>query len=169
MEFHFTPGPLMRTAVLSLALFLTTGCVTANAPKPAEKATAPVAAPATGEPKKPLFDRLGGKPAIEAVVDEFLGRVSKDERINSGFAVGSVPRVRQRLVELVCAGTGGPCTYSGRDMKTAHQGMKITTAQFDALVGHLVGALDKFNVPAREKNDLLAILGPMRSSIVEEP
>ena len=54
-------------------------------------------------------------------------------------------------------------------MGTAHAGMKITNAQFDALVGHLVASLDKFKVPAAEKGDLLALLGPMRSSIVEEP
>ena len=118
--------------------------------------------------KKALFERLGGKPAVEAVVDDFLGRVAKDERINAGFAVGHVPRLRQRLVELVCAGTGGPCVYSGRDMKSAHAGMRITNAQFDALVGHLVATLDKFKVPAQEKGELLAILGPMRGVIVEE-
>ncbi len=129
------------------------------------KAETPMSAEA---PKKPLFDRLGGKPAVEAVVDDFLGRVAKDERINSGFAVGDVPRLRQRLVELVCAGTGGPCVYSGRDMKTAHAGMRITNAQFDALVGHLVATLDKFKVPAQEKGELLGILGPMRGAIVEE-
>ena len=74
-----------------------------------------------------------------------------------------------RLVELVCAASGGPCTYSGRDMGTVHAGMKITNAQFDALVGHLVATLDKFKVPAGEKGELLGLLGPMRSSIVEEP
>ena len=134
--------------------------VAANAP--AKQETPP-------PPKKPLFERLGGKGAIEAVIDDFLGRVAKDERINALFAVGDVPRLRQRLVELVCQGTGGPCVYSGRDMKTAHQGMKITNEQFDALVGHLVATLDKFKVPAQEKNELLGVLGPMRASIVEEP
>jgi hemoglobin len=117
---------------------------------------------------KPLFERLGGKPAIEAVVDEFLKRVAKDERINAGFAVGNPPRLRQRLIELVCMGSGGPCVYSGRDMKKAHEGMHVTGEQFDALVGHLVGALDKFKVPAAEKNELLGVLGPMRAQIVEE-
>jgi len=131
----------------------------------AEPKTAKTEAP---PPKKALFERLGGKPAIEAVIDDFLGRVAKDERINAGFAVGDVPRLRQRLVELVCAGTGGPCVYSGRDMKSAHAGMKITNAQFDALVGHLVATLDKFKVPAQEKGELLGILGPMRGAIVEE-
>jgi hemoglobin len=156
---------------VTLGFFAVAGCATASASRlPPPSAQTEEQKPATGaEPKKPLFERLGGKGAIEAVVDDFLGRVAHDERINSGFAVGSVPRVRQRLVELVCAGTGGPCTYSGRDMKSAHAGMAITGAQFDALVGHLVASLDKFKVPAQEKGDLLAILGPMRSAIVEEP
>jgi hemoglobin len=160
----------MRLFVTLLGFFAVAGCATASASRPPPSAHAEEQKPATAdEPKKPLFERLGGKGAIEAVVDDFLGRVAHDERINSGFAVGSVPRVRQRLVELVCAGTGGPCTYSGRDMKSAHAGMAITGAQFDALVGHLVASLDKFKVPAQEKGDLLAILGPMRSAIVEEP
>jgi hemoglobin len=156
----------MRSSLF--ALFLLAGCATTSASttgdQPASKPTATAEAP-----KKVLFERLGGKPAVEAVIDDFLGRVSKDELINSGFAVGHVPRLRQRLIELVCAASGGPCTYSGRDMVSAHAGMKITNAQFDALVGHLVATLDKFKVPSGEKGELLALLGPMRSSIVEEP
>ena len=146
--------------VLTLLVLTSAVSLAAEPQKPAK------AAPAA--PKKPLFERLGGKPAVEAVVDDFLGRVAKDERINARFAVGHVPRLRQRLVELVCAGTGGPCVYSGRDMKTSHAGMRITDVEFDALVGHLVGTLDAFKVPAQEKGELLAILGPMRGSIVEE-
>jgi hemoglobin len=126
------------------------------------------APPPKEEPKKPLFERLGGKPAVEAVIDDFLGRVAKDERVNASFAVGDVPRLRQRLVEFVCYATGGPCVYSGRDMKSVHAGMKITSEQFGIVVGHLVGTLDKFKVPAAEKNELLGLLGPTKSSIVEE-
>ena len=74
----------------------------------------------------------------------------------------------RRLVEFVCFATGGPCVYSGRDMKTAHAGMKITSEQFGAVVGHLVATLDKFKVPAAEKNELLGLLGPTKGSIVEE-
>ena len=156
----------MRLPLLSLLLFVgcaTTGDATA---KPAAGDTRAATAEA---PPRRLFDRLGGKVAIEAVIDDFLGRAAGDETINSGFAVGHVPRLRQRLVELVCAASGGPCTYSGRDMTTVHAGMKITSAQFDSLVGHLVATLDKFKVPAGEKGELLGLLGPMRSSIVEEP
>ena len=160
----------MRLALLSLFLFV--GCATTSASTgdaAAKPAAGETKATPTPEAPKKLFDRLGGKGAIEAVIDDFLGRVAGDESINSGFAVGHVPRLRQRLVELVCAASGGPCTYSGRDMTTAHAGMKITGAQFDSLVGHLVATLDKFKVPAGEKGELLGLLGPMRSSIVEEP
>ncbi|MFO0601442.1 MAG: group 1 truncated hemoglobin [Myxococcaceae bacterium] len=160
-----------HTWVLCATLALA-GCATASsATKDEDKAAAPAKSEPVAEAKAPkkLFDRLGGKGAVEAVIDDFLGRVSQDETINSGFAVGHVPRLRQRLVELVCAATGGPCTYSGRDMGTAHAGMRITNQQFDNLVGHLVASLDKFKVPAQEKGELLALLGPMRSSIVEEP
>lgn len=144
-----------------IAMFLA-GCAT-------QTATVKEDAPAKAEEApKPLFDRLGGKGAIEAVIDDFLGRVGADERINSGFAVGHLPRLRQRLIELVCAATGGPCTYSGRDMGTVHAGMKITNEQFDALVGHLVATLEKFKVPEKEKGELLGLLAPMRGQIVEE-
>ncbi len=158
--------------LLPLLVSCLVGCATTKAAesKPADPgAPAGKTADAKGAPKKPLFERLGGKPAIEAVVDDFLGRVAGDASINSGFAVAHVPRIRQRLIELVCVGSGGPCTYSGRDMTTAHAGQGITNAQFDTLVGHLVATLDKFKVPAAEKGELLGVLGPMRPAIVEEP
>jgi hemoglobin len=149
---------------------LALGCASTKSAAKADASNAPAAsADAKAGPKKPLFERLGGKPAVEAVIDDFLGRVAADTTINAGFAVSHVPRVRQRLIELVTVGTGGPGTYSGRDMATAHAGQGVTNAQFDALVGHLVATLDKFKVPAAEKGELLAILGPMRGAIVEEP
>lgn len=116
-----------------------------------------------------LFQRLGGLPAIEAVVDELFARVAEDTRINAPFAGAPLPRTRRRLIELICSLAGGPCTYSGRDMKSSHAGMGVTSAQFDALAGHLVAALDKLQVPEREKGELLAIVGPTRADIVEEP
>lgn len=119
--------------------------------------------------KKTLYDRLGGKPAITAVVDQFVANVANDNRINQRFATTDIPRLKRLLVEQVCAGTGGLCTYTGRDMKTTHAGMRITSADFDALVEDLLAALDKYKVPEREKNELLAILGPMKGDIVEIP
>jgi hemoglobin len=116
--------------------------------------------------QKSLYDRLGGQGAIVAVVDDFVGNVAADNRINKFFARTDIPRLKRLLVEQICAGTGGPCTYTGRDMKSAHAGMGITDAQFNALVEDLVKSLDKFKVPEKEKGELLGVLGPMKPSIV---
>ena len=119
--------------------------------------------------EKSLYDRLGGKPAIVAVVDDFVGRVAADTRINGKFANANIPRLKTMLVDQICQASGGPCTYSGRDMKSAHTGMGISGEEFDALVGDLVATLSKFKVPEREKHELLSALGPMKKDIVTPP
>jgi hemoglobin len=117
--------------------------------------------------KKTLFDRLGGLDAIKAVVDEFVANVAADDRIKSFFANTDIEKLKTLLVEQICAGTGGPCTYTGRDMKQAHLNMGVKEDHFNALVEDLVKALDKFNVPQAEKDELLGILGPMKDDIVQ--
>ena len=116
--------------------------------------------------QKSLYDRLGGKDAITAVVDDFVGNVAGDKRINGFFAKADIPRLKRNLVDQICSATGGPCVYTGKDMKTAHHGMGITDADFNALVEDLTKSLNKFNVPAKEQGELLGILGPLRSQIV---
>jgi hemoglobin len=138
-------------ASIACAAFLTAaGCATQMKPKQ----------------DAPLYDRLGGKPAITAVVDDFIGNVAGDARINTRFAKTDIPHLKAMLVDQICAGTGGPCKYAGRDMATAHEGMNIRSEEFDALVEDLVKSLDKFKVPAREKGELLGVLGPMKGAIV---
>ena len=122
----------------------------------------------TAKADKSLYDRLGGQPAITAVVDDFVGRVAADPRINGKFANTDIPRLKMLLVEQICQGSGGPCTYTGRSMKATHDGMGVSSGDFDALVGDLVASLNKFKVPEREKNELLGVLGPMKSDIVEK-
>ena len=121
----------------------------------------------SGSAQKSLYERLGGLDAITAVVDEFAARVLKDDRINKKFAKSDVPRLRLHLIEFVCKATGGPCEYTGLDMKKSHKNMGVTEGEFNALVEDLVGALDKFNVPEQEKKDLLTQLGPLKPQIVE--
>jgi hemoglobin len=118
-----------------------------------------------------LYERLGKVEAISAVVDQFLSNVAADNEINGRFAAtvadnSRLTALRNHLIDQICQGTGGPCTYSGKTMLQAHAGMNITEAEFNALVGDLVEALDHFSVPAKEKNELLAILGPMQADIV---
>lgn len=77
-------------------------------------------------------------------------------------------RIRQHIVDQFCAGAGGPCIYTGRDMKTSHQGLGITEAQWDAAAKHLVATLDKFKVTAKEKDELLAFVTSLKKDIVEK-
>lgn len=118
-----------------------------------------------------LYDRLGGISGISTVVDQFIVNVAGDNTINARFAATVANPARARLLRLnlidqICAGAGGPCTYKGLTMKDAHKNMNISQAEFDALVGDLVAALDQANVQEKEKNELLAILGPMQADIV---
>ncbi len=129
-----------------------------SAPATAQDAAAPAG--------KSLFDRLGGKPAIEAVVEEFVGRTTTDPRIKHRFHNTDAAELKRLLVEFVCKATGGPCEYTGRDMKTAHAGMDLVEEEWNALVEDLVGALDKLKVPEAEKGEILAALGPLKGDMV---
>jgi hemoglobin len=118
------------------------------------------------EPRS-LYDRLGGREAVLAVIDDFVARAAADDRINAKFARTDVPRLKAMLVEQVCAATGGPVTYTGRGMRETHLGMGVTAGEFDALVADLVATLNQFEVPQAEQQELLGILGPLRSDSVE--
>ena len=123
------------------------------------------------QPAAALYDRLGGIEAISLVVDKFLANVAGDNTINARFMATVADPFRTQLlpnnlIDQICAGSGGPCQYKGKTMLAAHQGMNISDAEFNALVGDLVAALDFYQVPQQEQNDLLAILGPMKPEIV---
>jgi hemoglobin len=116
-----------------------------------------------------LYERLGGKPAITAVVDDFVGNVAADPRINGFFAHANIPHLKMELVDQICQASGGPCTYTGKSMKDAHHGMGITGEAFNDLVGDLKKSLDKFKVPEKEQSELIGALAPMKTDIVEKP
>lgn len=158
MESKYGMGVMLLVAVALCGGCADTGTVS-------ESQRSPVAVPVT----KSLYDRLGGKPAITAVVEQFVANVAADGRINNRFATTDIPRLKGHLVDQVCQATGGPCRYQGRDMKATHLGMQISSADFGALVQDLVAALERFNVPAGEKGELLALLGPLKKDIVEVP
>jgi hemoglobin len=114
-----------------------------------------------------LYERLGGINAITAVVENFRDRVAGDNRINQKFAKTDLGRLTRMLVDQVCEAAGGPCTYTGRSMKDAHAGMKVTSGEFDALVQDLVATLNHFKVGKKEQDEILAVLGPLQADIVE--
>ena len=114
-----------------------------------------------------LYERLGGLDAIRAVADSFVARAAADDRINAKFARTDVPHLKNNVVDQLCEATGGPCTYTGRSMREAHDAMQVTAGEFDAFIQDLERVLDDFNVPQIEHQELLGLLLPMREEIVE--
>jgi hemoglobin len=113
-----------------------------------------------------LYHTFGGKEGIIRIVDDFVGFVAADTRINFQFAKTDIPRLKGHLVDMICGATGGPCKYAGRDMVSAHAGMGITNAQFNALAEDMQRAWDKNRIPYRQQNKLMAMLAPMERQIV---
>jgi hemoglobin len=128
----------------------------------------PLALPVhAGEPiERSLYDRLGGQPVITAVVEETVAKMSSNPRVNQSFDKVDLKRLSKMVVEQFCALTGGPCTYSGDDMKIVHAGLNITESEFFAQVETLRAALDHNGVATREKNELLRLLAPMKRDVV---
>jgi hemoglobin len=132
---------------------------------------APLSVAADAE--KSLYDRLGGKPAVQAVAGDLIDRILLDRRVNPWFAhAASSPEntlaYKAKLTDFLCQSAGGPCQYSGRDMVSAHKGRGVTVDAFNAVVEDLLAALAKFKVPQKEQDDLLKLLGGLKSSIVQQ-
>jgi hemoglobin len=116
-----------------------------------------------------LYKRLGGRDGIALVVGDFVENMAADQRVNErfkGMKPADVEKLKSNLSDQICDAAGGPCSYLGRDMKTTHRGMKVTEAEWNATVENLNKALDKHNVGAKERQELLALLGPMKGDIV---
>jgi hemoglobin len=120
---------------------------------------------------KSLYERVGGYNALAAVVDDFITRLVTDkqfEKFFSGHSTDSKKRIRQHILDQFCAATGGPCIYTGRDMKMTHSGLGITNAEWDAAAKHLTASLDKFKVPEKEKGEVLSFVTSLKKDIVEK-
>ena len=118
---------------------------------------------------KSLYERLGGYGAISAVVNDFAEKLFTDPQVGPFFkGMGTDTRKSfiQKNTNLVCNVTGGPCKIISRPARTVHTGLGITESDFNVVVNHLVDTLDKFKVPAKEKQELLAIIGTLKPDIV---
>jgi hemoglobin len=116
-----------------------------------------------------LYDRLGGRHPIALVVDDFVANMVADSRVNArfrGLEPAAVARFKSNLSDQICEASGGPCSYLGKDMASTHRGMNITEVEWNATVENLGKALDKHKVGAKEKQELIAALGPMKKDIV---
>jgi hemoglobin len=146
----------VSTTVLAAVMVVMAGTATARA-----QATQPS-----------LYERLGGVYSIATVVDDFIERLLVNDTLNANPAINEarkhVPKagLTFHVTALVCEVSGGPCKYTGRGMKESHQHLNITQAEWDAMVGDFKATLSKFNVPHREQQELITIVGSTRNDIV---
>jgi hemoglobin len=128
---------------------------------------------ATAQVKQPsLYERLGGSYSIATVVDDFIERLLVNATLNANPAIkearARVPKagLKFHVTTLVCEVSGGPCKYTGRTMKESHERLNITPAEWDAMVADFKATLNKFNVPQREQQELITIVGTTKNDIV---
>ena len=115
---------------------------------------------------KTLYESMGGESVLRIAVDHFADNVQTDNRINFTFAEADILKFKRLIFEQLCNLSGGPCKYTGRDMRTSHAKLKINNAEFNALAEDLYIALDQAGVPYRLQNKLMSLLAPMQHQIV---
>jgi len=114
-----------------------------------------------------LYERLGGDASVTVVVSDTIDRAAHDPRLKRSFAKVNLARLKRSLVEQLCELTGGPCKYEGDTMREAHAGLGITQAEFYGMVQVLKESMERRGIQMRERNELLALLAPMKRDVVE--
>jgi hemoglobin len=131
-----------------------------------------LAMPQEAAAKIPLYERLGGLKGITVVVDDFIDRLVVNATLNSNPAINAgrksspAPYLKFQVSQMVCAVTGGPCTYTGKGMKESHAHLNISEAEWSVMTGEFQKSLDKFEVPAAEQKELFEIVGSTKADIV---
>lgn len=128
-----------------------------------------IAAGGYAQPKVPepsLYERLGGKAVVSSLVNDLIDQSIQNPRTRRSFDKVNVKRLKEKVEEQLCTLAGGPCRYTGDDMQKSHAGLDITEAEFYGFVEELIELLDRYKIGLREKNQLLALLAPMKRDVV---
>ncbi|MGP4845399.1 group I truncated hemoglobin [Marinobacter sp. 1Y8] len=122
--------------------------------------------PAPAAEQASLYKALGERQGIATIVEDMLYRIVDDPRIAKQFKGVDIAQLHQHLTDQVCNISGGPCAYTGRDMREAHTGLDISETGFNALVEDLILSMEKSDIPVGAQNELLSLLVPMHDDIV---
>lgn len=113
-----------------------------------------------------LYDRLGGRPRIEKIVETIWANHTSNPLIMKRYVRSDPVEVKRLVTEMCCAGFGGPETYTGKDMISTHTGMNINEAEFVAVCDDVLDALDTHGVGKRERDEVLCILYSLKPEVV---
>ncbi len=118
-----------------------------------------------------LYKRLGGYDVIAAFTDQWLGLVLGDPALAPyfrGMSNDTKGKARQLIVDFIAASAGGPTIYTGRDMKTLHEGLGISRGEYATLMRHAATTLDAFGVESQAKDEMLTWLASLEGDTIEQ-
>lgn len=113
-----------------------------------------------------LYKAFGEKAGLVSLMDDFMLRLLADPRTEPHFKPANQQRVKEQLVDQLCALSGGPCVYKGADMKSSHANLDIKKSDFHALVEVLQLSMDAKGIAFRKQNEMLALLAPMNRDVI---
>lgn len=113
-----------------------------------------------------LYDQLGGKPGVAALIDASLDRYANDPRVAPSFAHTDITRFRRMFAMYVCQVADGPCHYTGASMAEVHRGMNLSETQFNAVVEDLTDAMTSLRIPVPVQNRLIKRLARVRADVI---
>jgi hemoglobin len=118
--------------------------------------------------KGSLYERLGGEGKIRQVVTSIYDNHANNKTVSARFAKSDKNQLIQHITAFVCAGTGGPQTYAGKDMISAHKGMNIGGQEYLAVIDDIMGALNAHGVGKREQEEFLMIAYSLKGDILHD-
>ena len=113
-----------------------------------------------------LYKAFGEKTGLVALMDDFMVRLLADPRTGPHFQPANQQRIKEQLVDQLCALGGGPCVYKGADMQSSHANLEIKKSDFHALVEVLQLSMDAKGIAFAKQNEMLALLAPMNRDII---
>lgn len=115
------------------------------------------------------YERIGGGPAVRAVVEEFYRRLTADEQVGHYFEHVSLPNLKRHQALMITSILGGPDEYDGRPLDVAHASLGISDADYERVGGHLMACLRDAGVPDDIQGRVADALGQVRGAIVTQP
>lgn len=113
-----------------------------------------------------LYERLGGESKIRSIASDIYDNHVNNSDVKVRFTDSDRDQTVKIVTEFICAGTGGPQKYSGKDMLSAHRGMNISEREYLAVVDDIMDALDKNMIGEQEKREVLMIAYSLKSEIL---
>lgn len=116
-----------------------------------------------------LYERIGGKAALDAAVDLFYSKVLSDSRVSGFFGGVDMAGQRGKQKAFLAMALGAPVKYTGRDLREGHAHLVergLSDEHFDAVAENLVSTLEELGVPADLIGEVVAVVGPTRDDVL---